>query len=184
MKQRSLAVLALGASLALAACTQTQSREVAANDASGYPARLPLTGVSLPVEAAPAQPEGGKWQLAGETLSFAVPGGATLLAMNCTHAPDGTAQLHLTRMTRAEDGAKALFALIGNGRIARLPLDATRAGEQGEWQGTMPAADPRLEVLRGGNRIEATLPGGGTLLLPASLEPGRLLAACRASDRA
>lgn len=172
----------LALTLVLAACTQSQSREVVGNDAAGagYPARLPLSGQALPLESAPAQPEGGTWQLAGQTLRFAVPGQADLFSMACTHAPDGTAQMQFTRMTRAEEGAKALFALIGNGRIARLPLDATRGGEAGEWQGALPAQDPRLDVLRGGNRIEATLPGGGTLMLPASGEPGRLLAACRA----
>jgi len=181
-KNWSLLVL----SLALAACTQSQSREVVGNEAGGssatavgYPARLALSGMALPADSAPAQPQGGQWQLSGQTLRFAAPGGADLLTMACTRGPDGAAALQFTRMTRAEDGAKALFALIGNGRIARLPLDAVRGGEAGEWQGTVPATDPRLDVLRGGNRIEATLPGGGTLLLPASAEPGRLLTACR-----
>lgn len=168
---------------ALAACTQTQSREVVGSEAAagGYPARLPLTGVSLPVELPPAQPEGGQWRSDGQALHFAVPGSADLLSMSCGRAADGSAALSVTRTTRAELGAKALFALIGNGRIARLPVDAVRGGEDGVWHGTIAAADPRLDVLKGGNRIEATLPGGGTLLLPASGEPGRLLASCRAA---
>lgn len=181
-KHWSLLVLAA----ALSACTASQSREVVENDpaGAGYPARLPLTDISLPMDQAPAQPQGGQWRAEGQSLHFAVPGGADLFALSCTHAPDGTAALSIRRTTRAEAGAKALFALIGNGRIARLPLDAVSGGENGEWQGVLPADDPRLDVLKGGNRIEATLPGGGTLMLPASLEPGRLLTACRTANRA
>jgi len=113
-----------------------------------------------------------------------VNGQPALLSLACTHDAAGAASLALTRHTRADAGAKALLALIGNGRIARLPLDVVTPGEAGEWRGSIPAADGRLDVLRGGNRIEGTLPGGGSLLMPASGEPGRLLEECRASDRA
>lgn len=175
----------LALSVALGSCSQSQSRQVVDNLSADavYPARLPLTQISLPVDAAPEQPEGGEWRLAAGKLSFGVPGQQDLFALACDHTPDGAASIRVMRVTRAEAEAKALFALIGNGRIARLPLDVQRAGESGEWRGVIPAADPRLDVLKGGNRIEATLPGGGTLKLPASGEPGRLLAACRASDR-
>ncbi len=183
MKQWSLVLLPL----VLAAWSQSQSREVVAVDAGaaggGYPARLHLAGIALPADAAPVQPEGAAWRSDAAGLHFAVPGGTDLLAISCDRAPDGSAALRIVRGTRAEDGAKALFAVIGNGRIARLPLDAVRSGEDGLWQGAIPAADPRLDVLKGGNRIEATLPGGGTLKLAASGEPGRVLAACRASGR-
>jgi hypothetical protein len=180
--------LPLVLSVVLAACSQSQSREVVAAEdmgavGAGYPARLQLSGLEIAADVAPVQPEGAAWRSDAGGLHFAVPGAADLLAISCSHAQDGTAQIKLTRGTRAEDGAKALFAVIGNGRIARLPLDAVRAGDDGEWQGLIPAADPQLDVLKGGNRLEATLPGGGLLKLPASGEPGRLLEACRASDR-
>lgn len=179
--------------LPLGACSQSQSRQVVGNDALGdalggaaagaYPARLPLANISLPMEEAPLQPLDAAWRSDGAGVHFGVTGQPDLLGIACTHGADGTAALRLTRTTRAQDGAKALFALIGNGRITRLPMDAVRAGEPGEWQTTIPAADERLDVLKGGNRIEGTLPGGGTLLMPASSEPGRLLDECRASDR-
>lgn len=150
----------------------------------GYPARLALTEAALPAQVAPPQPEGAQWTRTGESLAFAVPGQPALFALACTHDAAGAASLQITRHTRAEEGAKALFALIGNGRIARLPLDVSAPGEAGEWRGTLPAADQRLDVLKGGNRLEATLPGGGTLLIPASNEPAHLLEECRATDRA
>lgn len=173
-------------SLALAACSQSQSREVVDTNpaAGGYPARMALGDAPLPSEQAPVQPQGGAWSTNGPAVSFAVPGQPSLFTVTCSHDAAGAASLEIFRQTRAEEGAKAMLALIGNGRIARLPLDATLAGEAGLWRGTIPAADPRLDVLKGGNRIEATLPGGGTLLLPASREPGRVLEECRASDRA
>jgi hypothetical protein len=165
--------------LGLAACSQSESKQVVEN--GSYPARMPLAAVSLPVEAAPQQPEGARWEASGNGVRFGVPGANALLALSCEHDRNGGALLQITREVRAESGAKALFALIGNGRIARLPLDAVRAGQNGEWKGQIAAADPRLEVLRGGNRIEATLPGGGSLKLPASNEPRQLLDSCRAS---
>jgi hypothetical protein len=188
-KQRSqpfpaLIIPTLACALALAACSRGESRQVTENESAsvaGYPQRLSFSG-PLPQETAPVQPEGGAWRLAGASLRFTADGAGDLMALDCTHGADGTALLRVTRMTRAEQGAKALFALIGNGHIARLPVDVIRAGEPGEWQGQVPARDEQLDVLKGGNRIEATLPGGGTLKLPASIEPGRMLAACRASD--
>lgn len=188
MSLRSLVPLgsAIVLGLAVAACSQSQGRQVVANSgaAEGYPARLALAGLALPADAAPEQPQGGAWQVAADRLSFGVPGQQPLLSMSCQHDASGAAALRIVRVTRAEEGAKALFALIGNGRIARLSLNVIQPGETGQWEGVIPAADARLDVLRGSNSIEATLPGGGTLKLPASGNPGRLLAACRASDTA
>jgi len=174
------------ATLVLAACSQSQSREVVDTSpaSGGYPARLAMADAPLPQEAAPLQPQGGEWAAQGHAANFAVPGQSSLFTVTCSHDAAGAASVEIFRQTRAEEGAKAMLALIGNGRIARLPLDATMAGEAGQWRGAIPAADPRLDVLKGGNRIEATLPGGGTLLLPASREPGRVLEECRASNRA
>lgn len=171
--------------LALAACSQSQSRQVTGNspESPAYPARLPLNALVLDVGSAPQQPAGGEWRAANNALQFGLPGQQDLFALACHRSADGAASLRISRLTRAETGAKALFALIGNGHIARLPLDAVRAGETGEWRGEIPAADDRLDVLLGHNQIEATLPGGGKLMLPASSEPGRLLTACRAGDR-
>jgi len=170
--------------LALAGCSQSQSREVVGAAADGsYPARLSLGDLSVAAETAPLQPEGAAWSRNGPQVAFGVPGQPALISLACVHDVAGSASLAVTRHTRAEEGAKALLALIGNSRISRLPLDVVQPGEAGEWRGVLPVADARLDVLKGGNRIEGTLPGGGTLLMPASLEPARLLEECRASDR-
>jgi hypothetical protein len=187
--RKSFAIITLLATgtlaLGLGGCSQSQSRElVDAASGSGYPARLALGDLPAGTsEAAPLQPEGASWSRSGAEVAFGVTGQPALLSIACTHDAAGPASLTITRHTRAEAGAKALLALIGNGRIARLPVDVAQPGEAGQWRGVLPAADVRLDVLRGGNRIEGTLPGGGTLLMPASSEPGRLLEECRASDR-
>ncbi|MBC2670674.1 hypothetical protein ACFOON_03120 [Novosphingobium piscinae] len=185
MKPRSLPALTLA--LALAACSQSQGQEVA--PAAGAEAGSASTRVALqdglsPLDAAPLQPEGAAWAAAGEGLAFAVPGQSPLLTLRCEHARGGVTLIRLVRVTRAEPGAKALVALIGNGRIARLPLNVVEPGETGRWEGVVRALDPRLDVLKGVNRVEVTLPGGGTLMLSASSEPRRLLEACRAADTA
>lgn len=183
---RSVLSVTVGAAaaLALAACSQSQGQVVAGPAAGdGYPARLALGGAEQPPELAPLQPDGAQWQPAAGRLVFGIPGQAPLLSVGCERDPTGAALVRLVRITRAEAGARALVALIGNGRIARLPLNALASGEAGRWEGVIRAADPRLDVLKGGNALEVTLPGGGTLKLPASAEPRRLLDACRAGDR-
>ena len=186
---RSLAPLALAlvAAATLAGCSQSQGRQIDAGTGSdaaggaGYPTRMALGSIALPSDTAPLQPEGAVWQAAApDQVTFGLPGQRPLLAIACTRDSAGLAAIRILRATRAEAGAKALFAMIGNGRISRLSLDARQPGEAGQWEGTIPAIDPRLDVLRGGSSIEATLPGGGTLKLPASSAPGRLLAECRA----
>jgi len=178
----------LAVALALAACSQSQGRQVVTNgavgaaEAAGYPARMALTGLEQAPEAAPQQPQGGAWLAVPGGLAFGVPGQTPLLSLVCSRDPSGPAVVRLVRVTRAEAGAQALLALIGKGRFARLPLNALIAGEAGTWEGRLLADDPRLDVLKGRSEIEATLPGGGTLMLPASTEPGRMLADCRASD--
>lgn len=188
MTQRRLLAslpIALAAAIALAGCSQSQGRQLVegTDGRPGQPLRLALGELPAPADSAPIQPEGAAWQAASpDQVAFGLPGQPPLLALSCTHDGAGVASIRILRATRAEEGAKALFALVGNGRISRLSLDARQPGEAGQWEGVIPAADPRLDVLRGGNSIEATLPGGGTLKLPASSEPGRLLAQCRAGD--
>lgn len=158
----------------LAGCSSHNPQQP--GDSAAYPARIPLAAATASPDVAPQQPKGAAWQAGPTRLAFGVPGSAPLLTLACEGG-----NLIVTRHVRAEAGAKALFALIGNGRIARLPVDVAMPGEDGLWQGNFPADDPRLDVLKGGNTIEATLPGGGSLKLSPSREPERLLKDCRAS---
>ncbi len=173
-------VLALVLALLLAACSQSDEAQ-APNDGK----RVMLPTQTLAPDQPPQQPDGAEWREAGGglalgELAFAVPGAAPLLTIVCVLGPDGQPRLRFVRHTRAEAGAKALFAIEGNGHVARIALDVTRAGDPGEWQGEVAASDKAAEAIKGGGAVNATLPGGGTLKLPASDLPGKLLDACRA----
>ena len=132
----------------------------------------------------PAEPmvspdtEGAVWAL-GQSgrLLYGKPGEAPLMALGCE---DGT--LVYTRFARADANAKAVLALIGNGHVERLWIDAEQDGAEENspwlWRGRLPADDPRLEVLTGRNRVEATIPGAGSLVLNASQRPGEFITRC------
>ena len=128
----------------------------------------------------PAEPvqspdtQGAAWAI-GQSgrLLYGKPGEAPLMALGCE---DGT--LVYTRFERADADAKAVLALIGNGHVERLWVDAEQDGEAWLWRGRLPADDPRLEVLTGRNRVEATVPGAGSLVLNASHKPAEFITRC------
>lgn len=112
-----------------------------------------------------------KWQAnsAQDSVTFGKPSTQPLFTLACK---DG--QVTLTRHAPADKGAKALFALIGNGVVSRIKVD-----EKGdEWAGALPADDPQLAVFAKPGSVEATLPGAGTLKLSGSPLPRDLLARC------
>lgn len=110
---------------------------------------------------------------------YGIPGQAPFLALACEQSSSGEPQISFTRFARADPGAKALFALIGNGHIARLPVEAKWNGRAWLWEGTAAADEPGLEVLTGRRDVAATLPGAGRLELNASPLPARLIDECR-----
>ena len=146
--------------------------------------RLALPSEPAPLETPPQQPEGAVWSpLGGGGVAFGLPGQPPLFEVSCTHTADGTARLRFTRRARAEEGAQALLAVEGNGHVARIAVNVTRAGDPGEWQGEINAAKETAGSIKGGEKMIATLPGGGALKLPPYPEAGKLLDACRASNR-
>jgi hypothetical protein len=117
-----------------------------------------------------------------QRILFGNPGEVPFLALACETAPTGEQQIRFIRFAAADPQAKALFALVGNGHIARVPVDATWNGQAWLWEGTVPAEDPDLEVLTGKRTITATLPGAGQLDLSPSPRPGLLIEECRAAS--
>ncbi len=164
------------AALLLAACHSQPS-------ASTPAARIALDQVGQDGSDQYVSPDttGAGWQADGaQRIGFSLPGKPAWLTLACEQPdPAAAPNIRFIRHAPADPGAKALFAVIGNGRIARLKIDAIRDGKSWHWEGAVPVDDPRLDVLKGPNRIEATLPGAGTLKLNASSMPGQLLAECR-----
>ena len=168
--------------LTLAACAPAGGDHAEAQADKGV-IRIALPSEPAPLEAPPQQPEGAVWSLrGGGDVAFGLPGQPPLLEISCTHTADSTAQLRFIRRTRAEAGAQALLAVEGNGHVARIAVNVTRAGDPGEWQGNLVAAKETAGSIKGSAAMIATLPGGGALKLPPYPEAGKLLDACRASD--
>lgn len=129
--------------------------------------------------------QGAIWAaVAGQDrLLYGKPGEPPLFALTCLAGGDGFA-IRFTRYSPADEGAKAFMALIGNGHVGRFKVDAVPAGKAALWQGETSVDDERLDVLTGGNAIEATIPGAGSMKLNASSLPGQLIEACSAQASA
>ena len=112
-------------------------------------------------------------------LLYGNPGEAPMLAVTC-NADDDAPTLTITRYVLADEGASALMALIGNGHIARLPVEATPRNDYFLWEGTFPADDPDLEVLTGQREVTMTIPGAGMVTMNPDEKPILLIESCRA----
>lgn len=160
----------MAATLALAACSPASGDTPQAQDRPLDAVRISLLvakPASAPAPAAIAPQERTdkpEWTAtpSGATLAYA--GEAPLLSIACKGE-----RLVITRHAPADPGAQALFALIGNGAIVRLPVNATPfvGTNQQVWQGDLAGSDPAAAVFLRGS-IAATLPGAGKIMLPAS----------------
>ena len=118
------------------------------------------------------------WTVGGspERIVFGVPGQAPLLAIECA---DAGAMLKVTRFAQTDPRAKGMMALIGNGHVERLKIDAEYNGRGWLWRGRYLPADTRLEAFTGTRKLELTIPGAGTLKLLPSPLPRELIDGCR-----
>ncbi|MBT46569.1 MAG: hypothetical protein CL806_04890 [Citromicrobium sp.] len=119
-------------------------------------------------------------------LLYGIPGQPPLAAMACAlpskNGPQKPA-IRFTRFARADEGAQALMAIIGNGHRERFPVEAVDNGRAFLWEGTAPLASEKLDVLTGRRGVEMTIPGAGTLTLNASEAPRDLIESCRLAAR-
>lgn len=159
--------------LALAACRPPAT--------DGYVERVPLDGARAQQHEPIASPdtEGAIWAGGGPArIVYGKPGKTPFFALACAgHGPART--VHAIRFVAADPGAKALMAMVGNGHISRLKVDAERNGKVWLWEGHYAPDDPRLDVLTGPRKVEVTVPGAGTLELNLSPRPRELIERCR-----
>lgn len=176
---RLAGLVVAGAAVAgLAACKPPPSDNDTARAASFTPLRGPSAPIPSPDTArALWSPSASR----AERIVYGVPGEPALLALECLREADQTAagSLRITRYAPADKGAGALLALIGNGSIGRLEVDATPHGKQHIWQGEIPADHPGWEALNGPREMTATVPGAGLVRLNPSPLPMQLLEDCR-----
>jgi hypothetical protein len=113
-------------------------------------------------------------------IVYGIPGEPVLLALECLAGTGDTPPaIRIARYAPADKDAGALLALIGNGAIGRLEVNATRHGARQIWQGEVPADHPGWEALNGPREITATVPGAGLVRLNPSPLPMQFLTQCR-----
>ena len=164
-----------GALLALTACKGEQEPVQAQRYSLDAARHVPEAPIASP------DTKDAAWSVTrdAQAIDFARPGAAPLLSLACDLRKT-PAQLRVIRHLVARPGEKALLPVIGNGTISRFKVDATLAGGEWRWEGALLASDPSLDVFTGPRELEATLPGGGTLLIPGSRIPGEFVNWCRA----
>lgn len=161
--------IALGALLLVTACKPPASDEYVTRERIAAERDAPRAPIDSP------DTEGAVWAYSQdrERLLYGKPGATPLMALACE---DGV--LRYTRFVEADAHAKAVLAMIGNGHVERFWIDAEQDGEAWIWRGRTPADDPRLEVLTGPRTVEATVPGGGSIILNPSRLPAQFITDC------
>lgn len=130
---------------------------------------------------------GATWTTAanGLAIQFGKTPAAPYVSLACHLSAKHSPQLTVIRHAPSEPGAKALFAVLGNGIAARIKVDATLAeGDGWRWEETLPASAGEFDVFTGPRDIEATLPGAGTILFPPSALPREFVGWCRRGGKA
>ncbi|QDM40327.1 hypothetical protein [Altererythrobacter sp. TH136] len=159
-------------------CVLAACRPPASDD---YVQRIELNAGRGPtVEPTSPQVEGAIWAPGGgsERIVFGKPGSPPYLALACIGTGSRRA-VEITRFARTDPRARGMMALVGNGHIARLKIDAEWNGRGWLWRGRYRPTDERLDAFTGTRKLELTIPGAGTLVLQGSNEPGQLIDLCR-----
>ncbi|MEM9501211.1 MAG: hypothetical protein AAF941_05140 [Pseudomonadota bacterium] len=129
--------------------------------------------------------KGAVWAQSAEPqrIIYGIPGEEQLMALACV-GDEKNRKLRITRNSPADEGAGAFLALVGNGHIGRLEVDATEVSGRSIWLGEIAAEDNDWEPLAGPRQLTATIPGAGMVTLNPSPLPMQLVAQCRNSEPA
>lgn len=128
---------------------------------------------------------GAVWEIAPDNKSvrFANPAGEPLLSLACDVPPDAPPRIRFVQYSPAPPGAKALFAMVGNLRVARVAMDARLQDKRWLWAGSEHADAPKLEALMGTREVITTMPGGGEIELTGSPLPRQFIEECRSKAK-
>lgn len=124
-----------------------------------------------------------RWTVApnGQAIDFGVSADQPMLTLACDVRADPP-RLRIIRHVVAQPGKKALLPVLGTGN-SRFAVDATLRDGEWRWEGVLPASDRAFDVFETTGRIEATLPGGGSLQIEGSRIPGEFVEWCRAGGQ-
>lgn len=114
-----------------------------------------------------------------QRLIYGNPGEPALVSLECVGYASELPILRVTRLSPADEGASALLAIVGNGHIGRIEVEAREVNGRTVWQGESEAADLAWEPLAGPRQMTLTVPGAGMVTLNPSDMPGELLEFCR-----
>ncbi|XUU60476.1 hypothetical protein ACRAQ6_13085 [Erythrobacter sp. HA6-11] len=175
MMKVSFAIFSSCALLAVAACKPPATDGFAERDEHA----ASTDGPSVPLES--PDTEGAIWSQSATPMRviYGKPGEPPLFAVAC-EVSEAEPELRFTRFAPADEGAQAFLALIGNGHVARIPVDLVEADTGLRWEGVADPEDQRMEAFSGARAVTATIPGAGMVRLNPSPLPGELVEACRA----
>lgn len=183
MKNSSSVLLSLPTLSALLALTACKPPPTDADMRRDMPEAAPtIASDPLPspeIEGAVWAPSAASDGQVGSRIIYGVPGEPALVALECVDPDDGLPELQITRLSPADEGAGALLALVGNGAIGRIAVDAVEVRGRSVWQGSAIAADTVWEPLAGPRQVTLTVPGAGMVTLNRSEAAWELLAMCR-----
>lgn len=158
--------------LTLAACGSPAAQTKSANGAQqAAAANTPLPSPDV---------TGARWvaSTTPQRILYGKPGQPPLIALACEqNGPQP--YLRLTRFAPAPKDGKAVFAVDGNGYIARWKADAAKVGDSYNWQSIVALDEYKLGALLGPRSIEATVPGAGTVIINQNELPRQLIEQCR-----
>jgi hypothetical protein len=165
--------------LALSACQQQPAPQAQ---------RIALDQAGQSTERALPSPDTARavWTVStnGKAIHFGNRGAQPWLTLDCRLEDRAHPQLAVIRHAPAFPGQTALFAVLGNGYVSRLPASATLAEGEWRWEASLPAADRQWNLFIGTGDMRATLPGKGAIEMPANPIPGEFVTWCRAGGRA
>jgi len=180
-KRIALALVTATAASMLPACKPPPS-DAAVARAANLPAAV---GPSDPLASPDVQ--GALWAVSGgpDRIVYGIPGQPVLVSLECLPGETGgkAPSLRMTRHAPADAGSGALLALIGNGYIGRLEVDATPNEGRSQWQGRAEALDRVWEPLTGPREATVTVPGAGLVRLNPDPLPMQLVERCRERAR-
>ena len=113
-----------------------------------------------------------------ERLIYGVPGAPALVALKCL-GDSVPRRLRITRLSPADEGAGALMALVGNGHIGRIAVDALEVSGRRVWEGEALAKDIAFEPLAGPRSLTVTVPGAGMVTINEGEAAMQFLENCR-----
>ena len=136
--------------------------------------------------ALPATNDGMKWTLdPSQGAADFGPAGNPAFSIRCQKQREGPSQLVFIRHRGPSAGGKGTLSFTGNGQAASAPVAAISnpQGVGGEWRSVIDAGDMArdiAETFRGEGPVNISISGVPPLVVPAGVEPRRVLADCLA----